>query len=104
MESIHPHHYQDFSKRQLVQSSFLVAPSTILFLPVLFCLNFLKIYFWLYRVFVAARALPLIAASGDYPFLWCMGLSRSGFSCCGAWTLGMWAQQLWHMGCLTRGL
>ena len=33
------------------------------------------IYFWLHWVFVAARGLSLVAASGGYSSLWCMGFS-----------------------------
>ena len=40
-------------------------------------------YFWLCWVFVAARRLSLVAASGGYSLLWC-----AGFSCCGARALG----------------
>ena len=45
---------------------------------------FFLIYFWLRWVFVAARGLSLVVASGAYSSLWC-----AGFSCCGAWALGM---------------
>ena len=58
---------------------------------------FLFIYFWLRWVFVAARGLPLVAASGGYCSLWCAGFSlwcllllrstgsrRAGLSSCGA--------------------
>ena len=54
------------------------------------------IYFWLRWVFVAARGLSLVAVSGGYSSLWCMGFSlwwllllqntgsrRVGFSSCG---------------------
>ena len=59
--------------------------------------DFLKIYLfiWLCWVFVAARGLSLVVASGDYSSLWCMGFSlrwlllsrstgsrRVGFSSC----------------------
>ena len=47
-----------------------------------FFLN-LFIYFWLRWVFVAARGLSLVAASGGYSSLLC-----TGFSCCGARALG----------------
>ena len=58
---------------------------------------YLFIYFWLHLVFVAARGLSLVAASGGYSSLWCMGFSlrlplllqstgsrRAGFISCGA--------------------
>ena len=68
---------------------------------------YLFIYlFWLCWVFVAARGLSLIAASGGYSSLQCasfslrwllllqsMGCRRVGFSSC-----SMWAQQLWLTG------
>ena len=82
---------------------------------VLFCFLFLKlfcslinlfIYFWLHWVFVAARGLSLVAASGGYFSLrcacfslWWLLLLRStgsrcaGFSSCGTWALllrSMW--------------
>ena len=70
----------------------------------LFFIIFLKfilfIYFWLHWVFVAARGLSLVAASGGYSSLQCVGFSlwwllllRSsgfrpvGFSSCGSWAL-----------------
>ena len=64
------------------------------------------VYFWLHWVFVAARGLSLVAASGGYSWLQCVGFSlrwllllrsmgsrRAGFSSC-----GMLAQQLWLVG------
>ena len=57
-------------------------------------------YFWLHWVFVAARGLSLVAASGGYSSLQCVGLSlqwpllfwsmgsrHAGFSSCGSWAL-----------------
>ena len=56
----------------------------------------LFIYFWLWWVFVAARGLSLVAVSGGYSSLRCMGFSlqwllllrstgsrHAGFSSCG---------------------
>ena len=59
----------------------------------IFFLTFLKInfiyYSWLRWVFIAARGLSLVAASGGYSS---SQASRcSGFSCCGAPALGTWA-------------
>ena len=74
-------------------------------------LNFFKnkfylfIYFWLHWVFIAARRLSLVAASGGYScgtrashcsgFFCCeRGMRAShcgGFFCCGAQALGAWA-------------
>ena len=60
----------------------------------------LFVYFWLRWVFVAARRLSLVAASGGYSLLWCVGFSlwwllllrstgsrSTGFSSCGSWAL-----------------
>ena len=73
---------------------------------------YLFVCFWLFWVFVAARGLSLVAASGGYSSLWCAGFSlrwllllrsmgsrRGGFSSC-----GMWAQQSWHTGLVLRGM
>ena len=71
----------------------------------------LFIYFWLCCIFVAAHRLSLVAASGGYSLLWCMGFSlwwllllwimsssHAGFSSCGSQALehrlsscGAWA-------------
>ena len=71
----------------------------------------LFIYLWLRWVFVALCGLSLVAASGGYSSLWCVGFSlrwllllrsmgcrRAGFSSCGSWALerrlsscGTWA-------------
>ena len=78
----------------------------------------LFIYFWLHWVFIAARGLSRVAASGGYSLLWCAGFSlwwllllwsmgsrHAGFSSCGTWAQQLWltgsraqAQQLWRMG------
>ena len=65
-----------------------------------FIYKFLCIYFWLRWVFIAAHRLSLVAASGDYSLLWCVGFSlqwllllwstgsrRVGFSSCGSQAL-----------------
>ena len=52
----------------------------------LFFFNFIYlfiIYFWLHWVFVAARGLSLVAASGGYSSLWCEGFSLQ-------WLLLLW--------------
>ena len=67
---------------------------------------YLFIYFWLSWVFIAARGLSLVVASGGYSLLQCVGFSlqwllllrstgsrRMGFSSCGTR-----AQQLWLTG------
>ena len=61
---------------------------------------YLFIYFWLRWVFVAACGLPLVAVSGGYSSLQCVGFSlqwllllqstasrRTGFSSCGSQAL-----------------
>ena len=63
----------------------------------------LFIYFWLHWVFIAARGLSLVAASGGCSSLRCTGFSLGGFSCCRAWALGAWASVvvpcgLWNAG------
>ena len=68
--------------------------------PLVLCFFFLNInlfiylfiiYFWLHWVFVAVRGLSLVAVSGGYSSLQCMGFSLRCFPCCGAWGLGTWA-------------
>ena len=67
---------------------------------------YLSFYFWLHWVFIAVHWLSLVAASGGYSSLQCVGFSlqwllllrsmgsgHKGFSSCGAW-----AQQLWRVG------
>ena len=49
---------------------------------------FIYLYFWLRWVFVAARGLSLVAASGGYSSLWCVGFSCGGFF---SPALGVWA-------------
>ena len=46
-------------------------PQILFFLKNLFIL----FYFWLRWVFIAARGLSLVAASGGYSSLWCVGFS-----------------------------
>ena len=63
-------------------------------------LKYLFIYFWLHWVFVAARRVSLVEASGGYSSLPCVGFSlqwllllpsmgsrHAGFSSCGSWAL-----------------
>ena len=67
---------------------------------------FLFIYFCLRWVFVAARGLSLVAASGGYSSLRCAGFSfwwllllrSTGSRCMGFSSYGTWAQQLWLTG------
>ena len=76
------------------------------FLFFFFKLINLFMYCWLRWVFVAARGLSLVVASGGYSLLRCAGFSlrwlllllstgsrRTGFSSCGTWALllcGIW--------------
>ena len=75
-------------------------PVFIIMLVSLFFFKNKFIYFWLRWVFVAARGLSLVAASGGYSSLWCTGFSLRwllllwstgsrcvGFSSCGLWAL-----------------
>ena len=70
------------------------------FIKTIYLLIYLFIYFWLRWVFVAARGLSLVAASGGYSSLWCRSFSlwwllflrstgsrRAGFSSCGSQAL-----------------
>ena len=52
---------------------------------------YLFIYFWLHWVFVAARGLSLVAASGGYSSLWCAGFSLW-------WLLLLWSTGSRHVG------
>ena len=52
---------------------------------------YLFIYFWLCWVFVAACGLSLVVASGGYSLCGVRASHCSGFFCCGARALGMWA-------------
>ena len=77
--------------------------------PKINCVFFFKLiyfYFWLRWVFVAAHGLSLVAASGGYSSLQCVGFSlrwllllwSTGSRHAGFSSYGTWAQQLWHMG------
>ena len=52
---------------------------------------YLFIYFWLHWVFVAAHGLSLVAVSGGYSSLRCIGFSLQ------------WLLLLWSMGCRCAG-
>ena len=66
----------------------------------MFFIFIFKIYVWLCWVFVAARGLSLVAASGGYSSLRCVGLSlrwlllllSTGSRCAGFSSCGMWPQ------------
>ena len=51
---------------------------------------YLFIYFWLHWVFIAARGLSLVAASGATLRCSAWASHCGGFSCCRAWALGSW--------------
>ena len=53
-------------------------------------------YFWLCWVFVAAHGLSLVAASGGYSSLWCMGFSLW-------WLLLLWGMGYRHAGSSSCG-
>ena len=55
----------------------------------LFFLINLFIYFWLHWVFVAVRGFSLVEARGATLHCDARASHRGGFSCCGAWTLGV---------------
>ena len=75
----------------------------------LLCQVYFFLFFWLRWVFVAARKLSLVAASGGYSSLRCAGLSlwwlllwwSTGYRHVGFSSCSMWAQQLWHKGLVT---
>ena len=84
----------------MCQSTILAHRVTV-FLP---CISFLFsnfIYLWLCWVFVAARGLSLVAASGScsslqcagFPLRWLLLLWSMGSRCVGFSSCGMWAQQ-----------
>ena len=79
----------------------------------------LFIYFWLHWVFAAACRLSLVAVSGGYSLLPCVGFSlpwllllqSTGSRCTGFSSCSTWAQQLWLAGsraqaqqCVVHGL
>ena len=57
---------------------------------------YLFIYFWLHWVFVAARGLSLVVASGGYSSLRCVGFSLRWLVLLGA--LGTWASAVVAQG------
>ena len=73
---------------------------------------YLFIYFWLHWVFVAAHGLSLVAASGGYSSLWCMGFSlrwllllwSTGSRCMGFSSCGLWALECRLSSCGARAL
>ena len=86
-----------------------VACDYVMLLPVLLIKKkYLFIYLWLRWVFAAACGLSLVAASGGYSSLLCMGFSsrwllllqRTGSKCSG-FSHGVWAQVvhgMWNLG------
>ena len=58
---------------------------------------FIYFYFWLPWVFVAARGLSLVAASGGCSSLWCVGFSLR-------WLLLLWSTGSRHLGFSSCGL
>ena len=95
-----------------LQPTFLSRETNLLLFPILeplgsiffFFFNkfILFIYFWLRWVFVAARGLSLLAVSGGYSLLWCVGFSlqwlllrSTGFRHVGSVVV---ARRLWSAG------
>ena len=58
---------------------------------------YLFIYFWLHWIFVAARGLSLVAASGGYSSLWYVSFSLR-------WLLLLWSTGSRHMGFSSCGM
>ena len=78
--------------------------------PIYFFYKFiyiLFIYFWLRWVFVAVRGLSLVAVSGGATLRCARASPCGGFSCCGAWALGMCTSVVvarWLSSCGSRAL
>ena len=103
-----PRPHRSDSSPSHVHSSSTIKLESNLFCFVFFLINLfiLFIYFWLRWVFIAARGLSLVTASGGYSSLRCSGFSlrwlllsrstgsrRAGFCSCGTWAYllrGMW--------------
>ena len=64
---------------------------SLLFFFFLINLFILFIYFWLHWVFVAVHGLSRVVSSGATLCCCARASHCSGFSCCGAWALGMGA-------------
>ena len=63
-----------------------------LYLPErLMCGGLFFLFFWLHWVFIAALGLSLVAVSGATLRCGAQASHCSGFSCCGARALGVWA-------------
>ena len=65
---------------------------------------FYLFYFWLHWVFIAACGLSLVAVSGGYSLLSARASHCSGFSCCGAWALGVQSSVVVACGLSSCGL
>ena len=84
---------ESYSTRPAVTGYFSTMPSTFILLEQvsgfpprpLFLKLYLFIYFWPRWVFVAARGLSLVAASGGYSSLRSTGSRCVGFSSCSTW-------------------
>ena len=65
---------------------------------------FVFVFFWLRWVFVAACGLFLVATSGSYSSLQCMGFSLWWLLCCRAWVLGTQASVVAARGLSSCGV
>ena len=85
-------------------TTFMVYTVSVTTCPLAQCFYFFNVfYFWLRWVFVAARGLSLVVASGGYSSLWCAGFSLRWFlllRSMGSSHAGSraQAQQLWRTG------
>ena len=79
----------------------------ILFLFYLYFYKFIYFNLFLFLAalgFVAVRWLSLVAASGGYSSLWCVGFSLRWLLLWGAWALGSWASVVVACGLSSCGL
>ena len=89
-----------------IHCSFLEVLLLVCFVCLFYRFIYFFIYFWLRWVFVSARGLSLVAASGSHSSPQCVGpslqwplpLQSTGSRCAGPSSCGMQAQQLWPSG------
>ena len=94
--------FDDFQKNHILKLNHLLKPLG----PVFFLINLfiLFIYFWLCWVFVAVCGLSLVAASGGYSSLRCMGFSLQWLLLLQSTALGTWASVVVAHGLSSCGL
>ena len=96
IKEVKGHYLFPWEPALIVGCSLLVTENPFAVVSFLFFINLF--YFWLCWVFIAVRGLSLVAASGGYSLLQCVGFSlqwllllqstgprRVGFSSCGMW-------------------